>query len=85
MDNRVERLVRFQSRAFAERTVEAFGDVFDRDFVAERYVVSDVNRGGLIAACLQQITPGTEARPHVAVSVDENYRQTWHVAPEWSI
>src|SRR6266516_450892 len=72
MHDRIEWLVGAQSRSNTQRTVKAFGDVLDRDFVGERPVAAGVDHPDIVAALLEDALPHIERGAIIGISVDED-------------
>src|SRR6266566_3345744 len=72
MHDRIEWLVGAQSGSNTQRTVKAFGDVFDRHFVGERSVAAGVDHPDIVAALLEDALPRIERGAIVRISVDED-------------
>ena len=78
MHDRIERLAGAQPGLHPQRAIEPLGDVLDRDLVAERDVVGEVDRHRLVAALDQDLPPSPEAPLAGAVTVEQDDRKPVH-------
>src|SRR5437870_9364810 len=78
MHDRIEWLVGAQSRSNTQRTVKAFGDVLDREFVGERPVAARVDHPDVVAPLLEDALPRIERGAIIGISVDEDDWITRH-------
>jgi hypothetical protein len=80
VDDGVELLVLGQTGADSQAPIEPFGDVLDRDFVAQGHVLTKVDVGGVVAPLAEQLVPIQRGLALVALAMNDDNRPSHFAA-----